>query len=142
MLSESVKVTNAAAYASGTADVNGSTLDMAGFDGVLMMVHFAAIATGATTSIKAQGGDESDASDMADLTGTRVSIADSEDNESRYIDLFQPRTRYVRLVIDKDGSNAVGASATYLQYRAKSAPTSHASGVSGEQHASPAAGTA
>lgn len=142
MLTENVKISTALDYASGTADRNGATLDMKGWDGVVIMVHFATIAADAVTSIKAQQGAAANMSDAADLAGTAQSIADDDDNKVFYIDLFQPRERYVRVVIDKDGSNAAAESATYVQYRGQYLPSTHGTGVSGETHLAPAEGTA
>jgi hypothetical protein len=48
----------------------------------------------------------------------------------------------VRLYVDKDTSHACAESAVYVQYKGKSLPSTHAAGVSGEAHVSPAAGTA
>jgi hypothetical protein len=144
-LSKNVKITPAITPdngAAGTTDINGATLDMQGFEGVLIEVVFGAITAGAVTSIKAQQGDESDLSDAADLEDTGQTIADDDDNETFYIDLYKPEERYVRLVVDRGTQNAVVASATYYQYGAHKAPVSHASGVSGELHASPDEGTA
>ena len=140
-LSQNVKLSLAAAYAAGTADVNGATLDMKGYDGVLVICTLAAIAAGATTDIHMEGGDESDASDMADLTGTAGTIADDDDDSIVYIDLYQPVSRYVRCVLDKDASNSVAASIVYLQYKSSSGPITQPSGVAGELHQSPVAGT-
>jgi hypothetical protein len=142
MLSTNVKITTALDYASGTADREGAALDMSGWDGVLMVVHLAAIAAGGTNSIKAQQGQASNLSDAADLLGTAQSIAADDDNEIYYIDVYQPRERYVRLYVDKDTSNACAESAIYIQYKGKSLPSTHATGVTGEAHVSPAEGTA
>ena len=142
MLSQNVKITSALDYASGTADRNGATLDMKEFDGVLVVCKLATVAAGAVTSIKMQSGAASDMSDAADLTGTGVTIAADDDDEVKYIDLYQPRERYVRCVMDKDGSNACAESVLYIQYRGKSAPVTQPTGVEGEAHQSPAEGTA
>ena len=142
MLTEQVKISTALNYASGTATVNGSTLDMKEYDGMVVVVKLATVAAGATTSIKLQQGSASDLSDASDLAGSSVSIAADDDNEIKYLELRGPRERYVRVVLVKDGSNAVGASAVYLQYRAKELPVSQPTGVEGEAHASPAEGTA
>ena len=142
MLIENVKITSALDYASGTADRNGATLDMAGYDGVLVVCKLAAIAASAVTQIKMQQGAASDLSDAADLAGTGVTIAADDDDEVKYIDLYQPRERYVRCVMDKDGSNACAESVVYVQYRSKTGPITQPTGVEGEQHASPAEGTA
>jgi len=138
-ISIAVTPTNGAA---GTADIEGVTLDMQGFAGVLMVVAFGAITSGAATSIKAQQGAASNMSDAADLTGTAQTIADTDDDKTFYIDLYQPLERYVRLYVDRGTQNAVVASATYVQYGTREAPTSHGTNVSGELHVSPAEGTA
>lgn len=137
----SVAITPTAGGA-GTTDINGTTLDMAGFESVLMVVTFGAITSGAATSIKAQQGSASDMSDAADLAGTGQTIADTDDDKTFYIDLVKPTERYVRLVVDRGTQNAVVASALYIQYDSKKQPASHGTGVSGETHAGPSEGTA
>lgn len=137
-ISQAVTVTNGAA---GTTDITGVVLDMSGFDGVLMEATFGAIVSGAVTSIKAQQGDASDGSDMADLTGTSQTVADTDDEKTLYIDLYRPTKRYVRLYVDRGTQNATVV-ARYFQYGAAKVPVSHGSNVSGETWVSPAAGTA
>lgn len=130
------------AGAAGTSDINGATLDMEGFEGVLMIVTMGAITAGAVTSIKAQQGAASNLSDAADLLGTAQTIADTDDEKVFLIDLFRPQERYVRLVVDRGTQNAVVASAEYIQYGARKAPVTHGTGVAGELHVAPAEGTA
>lgn len=145
MLAQKNKITQAiapAAGVAGTTDINGATLDMSGFEGILMKVTFGAITASAVTSIKAQQGAASDLSDTADLLGTGQTIADTDDEKVFYIDLYKPRERYVRLVVDRGTQNAVVASAEYEQYGARNEPVTHGSNVSGETHISPAEGTA
>ena len=140
MLGENVKITEALAYASGTADRNGATLDMKGYGGVLIMVHSAAVATGAAYSIKAQQGAASDLSDAADLDDTAITIADTDDDTVHWIDL-KPTERYCRLVVDKDATNACAESAVYIQYApyGVSVPITD---TDGETHFEPDEGTA
>jgi len=129
--------------AAGTSDINGATLDMQGFDGVLVACTFGSITGGATTSIKAQSGAESGMGDAADLAGTKQSVADTDDNLTFYIDLSHVQERYVRLVVQRADANAVVSAANYVQYKARSLPvSSHGSAVSGEQHDRPTEGTA
>lgn len=142
MLSQEIKISNALDYASGTAGRNGLALDMQGWDGVLMLVRLGAVADGAVTSIKAQQGSASDLNDAADLEGTKITIAGTDDNGIKYIDLYQPQERYVRLVVDKDGANACAESASYIQYRGRVVPSTHGPGVSGEAHLAPYEGAA
>ena len=144
-LSKNVKITPAilpSAGAAGTTDIEGATLDMSGFEGVLIMIVMGAITATAVTSIKAQQGAESDLSDAADLEDSGQDIADDDDNQTFFIDLYRPAERYVRLLVDRGTANAAVASATYIQYSGRKPPFSHASGVSGELIISPDEGTA
>lgn len=144
-LSKEVKLSSAitpAAGAAGTTDIQGTTLDMSGFEGVLIVVRMGTITAGAATSIKAQQGDASDLSDAADLADTAQTIADDADEKTFYIDLTRPTKRYVRLYVDRATQNAVVASAHYVQYGTREAPVTHGTNVSGELHVSPDEGTA
>lgn len=142
-LSEKTKISVGLAYASGTADRNGAVLDMRGWDGVLVIAQFGTIATGAVTSIKMQQGTDASVTDAADIVGSGITIADDDDGKIKYIDLWQPRERYVRCVVDKDATNACAETVTYIQYAGRELPVSaHGTGVAGEAHLSPAEGTA
>lgn len=141
-LTDYTKLSVGLAYGTGTADREGAVLDMKGWDGVLMIVQFAAIANGGTNSIKAQQGTLSNGTDMADLAGTKQVITDDLDSTIAYIDVYQPREQYVRVYVDKDTSNACAETVTYLQYKGQFGPAVQGTSVIGEQHASPAEGTA
>jgi hypothetical protein len=130
------------AGAAGVSDINGSILDMAGFEGVKMHVRFGAITAGAVTSIKAQQGSQSDLSDAADIAGSGQTVADTDDDKSFVIDLLRPDKRYVRLVVDRGTQNAVVAEAHYEQYGAFAKKITHGSDVAVEQFTSPAEGAA
>jgi hypothetical protein len=143
-LGKNVKISSALDYASGTADVTGTIIDMQGYDGVLMILHAATIAAGAVTTFKAQQDTDSAGGTMADLEGTGISVADDDDNQLFIIDLYKPEERYVRCYLDKDASNAVGASAIYIQYNGAKAPfdNSVTDASTYELHISPDEGTA
>ena len=136
-----IAITSAAGVA-GTSDLNGATLDMQGFEGVLMIVTFGVITGSAVTTIKAQQDSAAGMGTAADLLGTEQTVADTDDEKTFYIDLYKPEERYVRLVVPRATQNAVVASATYIQYGAKKAPVTHGTNVSGETHVSPIEGTA
>ena len=140
-ISGAVSVT---AGAAGATDINGSTLDMAGFDAVTMLAQFGAIVSGAATSIKAQHGDASDASDMADVEGTSQTVADTDDEKLFVINIIRPQKRYVRLVVKRATQNAT-VIGTYIQYAAKELPVPSQGSVVGgtpESFVFPASGTA
>lgn len=144
-LADEVKITPAILPSEGGAastDLAGATLDMEGWDGVLMMVTFGVITANAVTSIKAQEGTTT--TPATDIEGTSQTVADDSDDDTFYIDLLRPTggKRYVRVYVDRATQNAVIASAYYIQYRGRSVPTTHGTGVSGEKHAHAAAGTA
>lgn len=120
-----LKFTSGLAYASGTADRNGATLDMAGYDGVIIKVKMATIAAGAVTTFKAQYGDESDLSDAADISGASISIAADDDDQMFLIDIKRPTKRYIRGVMDKDASNATAEVMDYIQYNARNRPVTN-----------------
>lgn len=142
-LSHHVKISVGLAYATGTADRTGAVIDMQGYDGVLMVFQFGTIAASAVTSIKAQQGAASNLSDAADLAGTAQAVADDADSKIKYIDLYQPRERYVRAYVDKDATNACAETVTYIQYRGRISPVvAHGTDVAGEAHRAPAEGTA
>jgi len=144
-LSEVIKISTAVtptAGAAGTTDIEGTILDMQGYDGVLMVVRMGTITGSAVTSIKAQQDTAVGGGTMADLTGTGQTIADSDDEKTFYIDIVKPQERYVRLYVDRATQNAVVASAEYFQYIARDTDITQGTGVSGEVFVTPIEGTA
>lgn len=144
-LSKNVKISQVitpTAGAAATTDINGTTLDMSGFEGVLFILTMGAITSGAVTSAKVQQGAAAGMGDAADLLGTGVTIADDDDEEVFMLDVPKPRERYVRLVIDRGTQNAVVAAAIAIQYGGRKRPHSHGTGVNSELNVSPAEGTA
>lgn len=117
------------AGAAGTSAINGTTLDCSGYDGVLIGVHFGTIVAGAVTSIKAQHGDASDMSDAADISGSSVTINDTDDDKVFYIDV-RVKKRYLRVVVSRATQNATVA-AVYVLYDAHNVPSAQDSAVSG-----------
>lgn len=136
-----VQAITIAAGAAGATGIDGTTLDLSGFEEVLVAVQFGPIVSGAATSIKWQEGDASDLSDAADVTGTSQTVADDDDNKVKYIHVIKPRGRYGRVVVSRATQNAT-CSAIYLLGGAKTLPVTHGTGVAGETHVSPAEGTA
>jgi hypothetical protein len=139
-----VKISSALDYVSGTSDRAGVTLDMAGYEGVAMVVKMAAITAGAETVVKAQQGALSNGTDMADLVGTGITVADDDDNQIFVIDVNRPAERYVRLYVDKNGATPSAESAIYARYGAGYRPVTNtaADAVTAERHVTPAEGTA
>lgn len=120
--SQDLKVVDCLDYASGTSDRDGATIDTYGYDGVMFIVKLATVAASAVTSILVEQGDASNLSDAATAVGSTTSVADDDDNQIFVIDVFRPVSRYLRVVMDKDGSNACAESAVAVLYGAESKP--------------------
>lgn len=139
-LTKNCKVTLVkAGQGSAGTDVESDILDMEGYEGV---VFFGSIATvNAANFAKAQQDtDSAFGDDPQDLEGTKVVPGDNGD--SFMIDVYKPRERYVRVVVDRGGANTATGDIYAIQYGAKKAPVSHGATIDSELHVSPAEGTA
>lgn len=94
--------------AAGTTDVNSPGVDMLGYVGIRFIMGLGTITSGAVTSIKLQQSDDDGAADdYTDLTGTGITIADTDDNKLIITEIWKPLKRYVRLALDRGTQNAV-----------------------------------
>jgi hypothetical protein len=140
LLSENVLITKCAdAAGAATSDVTGSTIDMAGWDGVLFVTSYGTPA--ANNLIHVEQGAASNMSDAADLAGGEVDLSGASD-EDQWIDLVQPRERYVRCIAQR-GTSSTLENLWAIQYRGKSRPqTNLTSGtIYGKRLIRPAEGT-
>jgi predicted ribosome-associated RNA-binding protein Tma20 len=129
----------------GTTDQTSSAVDTQGYDGVKFYTAFGAITAGAVTSVKVQQSSDDGAVDTyADLTGTAITVADDDDNQLTVHDIYRPRERYLKVVVDRGVQNAVIDGVIAVLYGAKEMPTisDSATVVARETHVSPAEGTA
>ena len=132
------------AVAAGAADITSEIVDTSGFDAVQFMVGFGAITSGAATSIKAQQDTDSAGGTMADIAGTSITVADTDDNKIAVSDIIRPGERYLRLKVLRATQNSVVDFALALLYGARNAPVTHDSTtvITPETHNTPAEGTA
>lgn len=144
-LGKNTKVTRAlVATAVGITAVNGSILDMANFEGVMFIASLGTITDG-TTGVKAQDGNDSGLSDAADLAGSSVTMAITDDGKSVILDIYKPLKRYIRPVVLRSGATgAVIDDVVAIQYGPRVKATTHdtATVAAYEVWASPADGTA
>lgn len=147
-LSKNVKWTRVSnAVAAGVTEVDSSVINMSDFEGVVFQVAFGAIVAGAATTIKIQQGTKSDASDMADVAGSHITVADSADNQIFLTDVYQvdpAAGQYVRCVVTRATQNSTVDSITAIQYKPRyKVTTQDATTVGGALFMqSPALGTA
>ena len=131
------------AGAAGVTAITSSAIDMAGFDGCCFIVPLGAIVGGAVTSLKLQqSSDDAATDDYSDVTGTSITIADDDDNKLKYLDVFRPTKQYLKLVISRATQNATVGGIVAIQYKARTRPVTHGTGVAGERHYAEAEGTA
>lgn len=129
--------------AAGITDVNSDVVDMAGFEGIRFILALGALVSGAVTSVKIQQGTDLTVTDAADLEGSSVAIADTDDNKIVVTQVYRPRERFVRMAIDRGTANATidGLVVELFGTRVKPVAT-HATVVGNEKHVSPAEGSA
>lgn len=139
---KTVRLSNA--VAAGVTTINSSVLDTQGANGARFLTAFGAIVAGAVTSVKIQQGNLADGSDMADLEGTSITVADDDDNQVVVHEIHNPRERYLRVVVLRATQNSTVDAIVAELIRPRVSPTSDdtATVVGREIHVSPAEGTA
>lgn len=106
----------AAAATTATTTVDGAAIDMSGFDGVVI---FCTIGTAnAGNFLKAQGGQQSNLSDAADLAGTKVTIDSNAD--LAILDVAKPKEQFIRGNIVRAGATTITGEMYYLRYNGSS----------------------
>ena len=130
------------ARAAGQTAINGAMVDMQGYEGVVAVVEMGTIAATAVTSIKWQQSDTTTSADFSDLEDTALTIADDDDDKIFVSELYRPTKRYVRIVVARATANAALRAATYIQYKARSAPVTQGTDVTTELSVGPTEGTA
>ncbi|MCC6311189.1 MAG: hypothetical protein IT345_09780 [Trueperaceae bacterium] len=131
------------AVAAGTGDLESDIIDMAGYEGIRFILAVGTITSGAVTSCKVQQNTANSSSGMADLLGTSQTIADSDSDQLVVTEIYRPRERYVRMVVDRGTQNAVIDGLIVELYGQRlEGISSHATVVGTEIHASPAEGQA
>jgi len=140
-LNERVKITWVADYASAnTTDVNGTGLNMAGYEGVIFVAKYGTAA--ADNVLLAEGSSDDGGGDAyAELTGTQVGAGASD--EVQWVEVYRPVEQYIRCVAER-GTSSTLFGILAIQYGASSQAVDNttAGTIHGEYHVSPAEGTA
>lgn len=137
---KTVRCLNATAV--GTTTLNGSIIDTAGYEGVRFIAAFGAITDG-TPNLQVQQGQQANLSDAADLAGTDVAMADTDDNKLGIVEIYRPRERYLRCNIVRGGATGSVVDGMIAELYGPAAMSVAADTSVGAQeiHASPAEGT-
>ena len=148
-LLDNVKVTiasNTTAGAAGATTITSSAIDMAGYDGCCFLVPLGTIVSGSVSSIKVQQSDDDAASDdYTDVLDSAITIADTDDDKLKYVDILRPGKRYLKLLVLRTVQNLTAGGILAIQYQKRMKPQAgitHGTGVAGESWTSKAEGTA
>lgn len=107
-----------AGAASATSEVSGAVFDAAGYDSVIIITRIATANAG--NFLKAQFGDASDGSDMADLAGTKVVAV--ANGQLTVLEVVKPTKRYIRGGIIRAGSATITGDMIYIGVNGTPAP--------------------
>jgi hypothetical protein len=131
------------AGAAGTTLITSGAVDTAGFGGCCFIVPLGALVTNAVTSLKVQqSSDDAATDDYTDVTGTAQTIADTDDDKLKYVDVVRPGKRYLKLLVSRGTQNATIGGIVAVLYNSRSRPVTHGTGVAGETFVLPVEGTA
>ena len=134
------------AVAAGATDITDATaIDTAGYEGVRFIFSFGVITAGAATSVAAASlATSSPTPGTDDLLGSKITVADTDDNTIVILDINRPRLRYVRPFVKRATQNAVLNSIIAELYgHSGLMPIAKDASVSSQElHVSPAQGTA
>jgi hypothetical protein len=116
-------VVSSAGAVAGTTAVNGTHVDMLGWDGVVFVAVFGTLTATQVTALKAQNGDLANDTDMVDITGAAsAALADGDGGKAIVLDVYRAQHRYVRPVVTRGTANAVVQAVLAIQYMGKRVP--------------------
>jgi len=116
----------------GQSTITSDELDMAGYEGVLILVHMGTIDGSAVTTTYIRQDTATGMGSAATLTGSTHTIADSGDDSIYLTDLYRPLERFIDVQVTRTTQDSVIQSIVAIQYNNRKPPVTHdASTVSG-----------
>lgn len=113
---DSLKIVTATDYSSGTDDVNGAAVFVGEYDGVIAVVHAAAIEALGENTVLLQCSDTAAFSAPYTIDGATITVAADDDNQIFALEVIKPPKPYVRLVVDKDATHALAEASFYILF--------------------------
>ena len=119
---------NVNATAAGTTNINGSSIDMEGFESAQFIALLGALTATQVTKLKVQGSDDN--STWADLTPSAetAAAADGDSNKMLIVEVVRPQHRYLRPVLERGTANAAVDGVMSIKYAARKQPTTQPTG--------------
>ena len=110
----------------GTSNIQSDAVDMANFEGVVFYISMGAITATAVTSANVQQSSTAAlAGTETDILGSKITIADDDDNQMAIIDVYRPSKRYVNAIVLRATANSVINSIIAVQYGAGRLPATN-----------------
>jgi hypothetical protein len=134
-LLDDVKISTAGATAAGTTTITGSSIDMAGFAGALVIIRLGTPAS--NNNIRLQQCDTASGT-YADLLGTLVG---NSTDTPLVVDVMKPTKQFLKYQITRGTSTTIDG-VTVIQYGARTRPTTQPGTTLSESHKWPSEGTA
>lgn len=135
-LHHDVKITTVPAVAAGTSTINGSAIDMAGYDGFNVIVRLGTPAT--NNNIRIQQCDTATGT-YADLVSTKM--GDNSTDTPLITSIERPKKQFLRYQITRGTSTTVDI-AVVQQYNTRSRPVTQPGATASEYWTAPSEGTA
>jgi hypothetical protein len=114
---DQVLVTQVIPPQSSNAVVNGSAVDMQGWEGVAFVINLGAFTGAAVVDARVVGDDNSGFNSQTNITGAALTqVTSASPNNVAVIEVWRPTERYVRLVVTP-ATNTAAISASAIRYR-------------------------
>ena len=134
---DDIKITTVAPTATGTSTIDGSALDMTGFDGALCIVRLGSPATNNNLRIRQC---DTSGGTYADLASSKV--GDHVSNTPLIVDVYRPLEGFLKYQITR-GTTTTIDSVVIVQYKGKGVvPITQPSGTASTKLYHPVEGTA
>ena len=118
------------AQAAGAAAVDGTSIDMGTYDGVMFIADMGALTATQVTNLQAKGSNDNTTFNPFATNAQTPNMADADSNKVLVLDIFRPMTRYVRPTINRATANAVINSIVAILYNGDKQPTTDGATVS------------
>ncbi len=123
-LIENVRAVIALDHETSAAARQGPAIDVRGYAGVLVALHFGPTIAGTSHTVRVQG--SSDGTSWVDLEGLLWAVnGNNAADQVGLLDITHPRYRYLRVVVEAGGTNDLTLSAIATKYNGKRVPTAH-----------------
>ncbi|MBI4586967.1 MAG: hypothetical protein HY717_23390 [Planctomycetes bacterium] len=115
------------AVAAGVTTITPSAgVDMKGFDSCTFIAALGAIVAGAATSVEVhQSSDDGVADAYGSLLGSKVTVADDQDNKLVFVEVTRPQKRYLKLIVNRATQNATLDGIVAVLSGPQAAPPTH-----------------